>query len=598
MKIPFLPFLKKKKIPEEIFEAEVRATDIIAPPSVEITSNFLKIGERFARTYFIFSYPRYLSTGWSSPAINLAATMDISFHIHPVDTGPILKQLRKRLTETQAEIVERQEKGLVREPALEIAYRDLEELRDKLQSAQEKMFRLGLYITVYGENLKEIEEIENVLRSIFDARLIYIKPATFQQKEGFISTAPYGLDRLMVHTAMNTQPLSSVFPFISFDLSANEGILYGINRHNNSLILFDRFSLENANMTVFGTAGSGKSYAVKLEILRNLMLGVDIMIIDPENEYEFLSEAVGGSYFKISLTAPYHINPFDLPLPREDERPEDVLRSNIINLVGLLRIMLGGLTPEEDALVDLALTETYKARDITPETDPSTWKERVPLMSDFEEVLRGMEGTESLVKRLHKFTKGTYAGFFNQPTNISMENRFVAFGIRNMEEELRPMAMYIIMRYIWNTIRTELKKRILVVDEAWWLMKTEDGASFLYGLVKRCRKYWLGVTTITQDALDFLKSSYGLPIITNSALQLLMKTPPVAIETVKKSFALTEEECAFLTGAGVGEGLFFAGPTKHVIIGIQASYTEDQIITTSPEEVLKIKRAKEELAEE
>lgn len=596
MKIPFLK--KKLEIPEEIFEAEViKATDIIAPPSVEIASNFVKIGEKFARSYFIFSFPRYLSTAWSSPAINLAAPMDISLHIHPVDTGPILKQLRKRVTEIQAEIAEREEKGLVREPALEIAYRDIEELRDKLQSAREKMFRFGLYITVYGDDLKEIGETENALRSIFDARLIYIKPATFQQKEGFISTAPYGLDLLMVHTAMNTEPLSSVFPFISFDLSANEGILYGINRHNNSLILFDRFSMENANMTVFGTAGSGKSYAVKLEILRNLMLGVDIIILDPENEYQFLSEAVGGSYFKISLTAPFHINPFDLPTPREDERPEDILRSNIINLVGLLRIMLGGLTPEEDALVDIGLTETYAAKDITPETDPSTWKDRIPLISDFEEVLRGMEGTESLVKRLTKFTKGVYAGFFNQPTNISMKNRFVVFGIRDMEEELRPMAMYIIMRYVWNTIRVELKKRILVVDEAWWLMKTEDGASFLYGLVKRCRKYWLGVTTITQDAIDFLRSPYGQPIINNSALQLLMKTAPAAIDLVQKTFALTEEESTFLVGASVGEGLFFAGPSKHVIIGIQASYTEDQIITTSPEEVLKIKRAKKELAQ-
>jgi type IV secretory pathway VirB4 component len=594
-----IPFLKKKKTPEEIFEPEViTVTDIIAPPSVEIASNYLKIGEKFAKTYFIFSFPRYLSTAWSSPAINLAASMDISIHIHPIDTGPILKQLRKRVTEVQAEIMEREEKGLVREPALEIAYRDLEELRDKLQSARERMFRFGLYITVYGDDLKEISETENALRSIFDARLIYIKPATFQQKEGFISTAPYGLDLLAVHTAMNTQPLSSVFPFVSFDLSANEGILYGINLHNNSLVLFDRFSLENPNMTVFGTAGSGKSYAVKLEILRNLMVGVDIIIIDPENEYQFLSDAVGGSYFKVSLTAPYHINPLDLPVVREDERPEDVLRSNIINLVGLFRIMLGGLTPEEDALIDIALTETYRARDITPETDPSTWKDKIPLLSDFEEVLKGMEGTESLVKRLEKFTKGTYAGFFNQPTNISMKNRFVVFGVRDMEEELRPMAMYIIMRYVWNTIRAELKKRILVIDEAWWLMKTEDGASFLFGLVKRCRKYWLGVTTITQDVLDFLKSSYGQPIITNSALQLLMKTAPAAIDLVKKAFALTEEECAFLVGASVGEGLFFAGPAKHVIIGIRASYTEDQIITTSPEEILKIKRAKRELTEE
>jgi len=385
--------------------------------------------------------------------------------------------------------------------------------------------------------------------------------------------------------------LSSIFPFVSFDLSSNEGILYGVNQHNNSLILFDRFSLENANSVVFAKAGSGKSYAVKLEILRSLMSGVDTIAVDPENEYQPLAEAIGGSFFNISLASPNHINPFDLPAPRPDEKAEDVLRSNIINLVGLLRIMLGGLTPEEDAICDRALTETYAARDITPETDPSTWQGKIPLMSDFEQVLEGMEGAESLVRRVRKFSKGTFAQFFNQPTNISMEKPFVVFGIRDMEDELRPIAMFIIMRYIWNKVRSELKKRILVVDEAWWIMKTADGASFLYGMAKRARKYWLGVTTITQDVSDFMKSEYGQPIITNSSLQLLMKQSPATIEVVQKTFNLTEEEKYLLLEAEVGEGIFFAGQ-KHVAIKVVASYTEDQIITTAPEEVLKIRRAR------
>jgi len=307
-----------------------------------------------------------------------------------------------------------------------------------------------------------------------------------------------------------------------------------------------------------------------------------------------LSDAVGGSFFNISLASPNHINPFDLPTPREDEKPEDVLRSNIINLVGLLRIMLGGLTPEEDAIIDRALTETYAAKDITPETDPSTWEERIPLMSDLEAVLEGMEGAESLVRRVRKFTKGTFAQFFNQPTNISMEKPFVVFGIRDMEDELRPIAMFIIMRYIWNKVRSELKKRILVVDEAWWIMQTEDGASFLFGIAKRARKYWLGVTTITQDVGDFVKSSYGQPIITNSSLQLLMKQSPATMDIVQKTFNLTDEEKYLLLEAEVGEGIFFAGQ-KHVAIKVVASYTEDQIITTAPEEVLKIKEAKKEL---
>jgi len=589
-----MPFFKKRES-EKIFETPtVEVRDFVAPASVILNSDYLKLGKRFAKSFFIFSYPRYLSTGWFSPIINLDQPLDIGFHIHPIETGQVLKQLRKKVTEVSAEVAEREEKGLIRDPALEIAYRDLETLRDRLQTAQERMFKFGLYLTVYGSSEKELKDIEVTLRSILESRLIYIKPALYQQREGFNSSSPYGLDQLMVHTTMNTGPLSSTFPFVSFDLSSNEGILYGINRHNNSLILFDRFSLENANLVLFGKSGSGKSYTIKLEILRSLMLGADVIVLDPENEYKTLTEAVGGSFFDISLASPNHINPFDLPTPREDEKPEDVLRSNIINLVGLLRIMLGGLTPEEDAIVDRALAETYAAKDITPETDPSTWKERIPLMSDFEQILEGMEGAESLVRRVRKFTKGTFAQFFNQPTNVSMEKPFAVFGIRDMEDELRPIAMFILMRFIWNKVRTELKRRILVVDEAWWIMRTEDGASFLFGMCKRARKYWLGVTTITQDVNDFMKSSYGQPIITNSSLQILMKQSPATIDVVQKIFNLTDEEKYLLLEAEVGEGIFFAGQ-KHVAMKSVASYAEDQIITTAPEEILKIKMAKGEV---
>lgn len=1261
MKLPFLK--RKEKIPTELFgEGAISVGDIISPSVIEVSQNYFKIGERFAKSYFIFSYPRYLSAAWLSPIINLNFPMDISFFLHPMENESVLKLLRKRVTEVQAEIMEREEKGLIRDPSLETAFQDLEELRDKLQTAQERMIRFALYITIYSDSEKELREVETSLRSILESRLIYIKPALYQQKEGFISCSPYNLDQLFITTMMNTGTLASIFPFVSFDLSSNEGILYGINAHNMSLVLFDRFSLPNANATIFGTSGSGKSldrnqvvlsknkgkirlikigalveklikkhgatpiddelegvinpglevysfnknlkgewsrvtvaarkeapeifykfttrsgreitttgdhnmlalkngkvvatkgseikkgefiplprsvsetkqplqsinllgllrnsknvyvkgganlikqhygtlkkmvinrcfdcylykyqedrvvpikyfwkilralrisskderlknleialknrykkhslktnllitpeflrlmgyiaaegtisdeviiisninqevlkdidfclkktgipffygnrgiviaarvfvetvkslggkgksqqkkvlpfifnlekekiahylsaylegdggveqnqvavvskskrliseisyllyyfgiigrihktrkeptnyngkqkknywrltisgqenlkkffeninfvseknkkklakiiqkegstnidvvpdtslifqeiyrlfppllygiheienlrrrynnpspkylqgiinkieekiqqfkdmgatfkileelpdlatiidigrnnkklngalwktlgwswglmknqkikpksinalkvlnviyennyslseiktalhsgfrkmnlpikyfnhclqpalstlidqntnyqiiqkaaqfiwqnyqdvlenkmplveeklaqlkilanadlfwdpiikikriknkkekyvydltvdnevflagqggmfvhnsYAVKLEILRNLMLGTDCIILDPENEYRLLAEGVGGSFFNISLTSPHHLNPFDLPTPREDERPEDVLRTNIINLVGLLRIMLGGLTPEEDGLIDQALAETYAAKDITPETDPALWPERIPLMSDLEDILSTMEGAESLVRRLQKFTRGAYSQFFNQPSNVSITNRLVVFGIRDMEDELRPMAMFIILRYIWKTITSHLKKRILVVDEAWWLMKTEDGASFLFGTVKRCRKYWLGVTTITQDANDFMKSDYGKPIITNSALKFLMKQSPATIDMLQKTFNLTDEEKNLLLECPVGEGLFFAG-TKHVAIKTVASYTEDQIITTSPEQLQKIKKAKQELVQ-
>ena len=600
MKLPFLKKIKKrKKIPElPVLSEDLKIADIVAPSFIEVKQNYLKIGERLAKTYFIFSYPRYLTTGWLSPIINLSVPLDISFYLHPVDSAKILKQLRRRVTEVQAEIGEKEEKGLIRDPVLETAYSDLEELRDRLQTAQERMFRFSLYITVYADSEKELRDIETELRSILEARLIYIKPALYQQKEGFVSSSPYNLDVLMVSNLMNTGPLSSTFPFISFDLSSNEGILYGINRHNNSLVLFDRFTLANANSVIFGISGGGKSYAIKLEILRYLMLGTDIIVIDPENEYKFLSDAVGGSFFNISLASSHHLNLFDLPPPREDEKPEDVLRTNIINLVGLIRIMFGGLTPEEDAIIDQGLTETYAAKDITSKTDPRLWGKKeglpFPIMSDFEEVLSTMEGAESLVRRLQRFTKGVYSDFFNKPSNVDINKRMVVFGIRDMEDELRPMALFMVLRYIWKTIASKMKKRILIIDEAWWLMRNEDGASFLFGTVKRARKYWLGVTTITQDVADFMKSDYGQPIVTNSALSLLMKQSPATIEVVKKIFNLTEEEKLLLLETPVGEGIFFAG-TKHILIKVLASYTEDQIITTAPEEVVKIKEAKKQL---
>ncbi len=570
----------------------INIRDIIAPSSIVLASDHFKIGERCGKSFFIFSYPRYLNSGWFTPVINLDTPMDISFHIHPIDTGTTLKQLRKKLTEVQAEIMERQEKGLVRDPALEIAYQDLEELRDKLQTSTERMFRLGIYLTVYERDVEKLRDIETTLRSILESKLIYIKPSLYQQKEGFISTCPYGIDQIQTYTPMNTSPLSSTFPFVSFDLSANEGILYGTNLHNNSLILFDRFSMENANSVIFAKSGAGKSYTVKLEILRSMMMGVDAIVVDPENEFKTLAEATGGSFLNVSLSSPYHINPFDLPEPREDENPADVIRSNIINIVGLVRILLGGMTSEEDAIIDRALTEVYAAKDITPQTDPKLWAGRTPLMQDLESVLEGMEGADSLVRRIRKFTQGTYADFFNQPTNISMDKPLVVFGIRDMENEFRTSAMYVIMHYIWNRVRSKLRKRILVVDEAWVLMQSEDGASFLYGLCKRARKYWLGVSTITQDVADFMRSNYGQPIITNSSIQILLKQSPATIDVVQKTFNLTEREKGLLLEAEIGEGLFFAGQ-KHVAMKVVASYIEDQIITTNHEELEKIRRAKE-----
>ncbi|MBK5215235.1 MAG: conjugal transfer protein TraC [Candidatus Pacebacteria bacterium] len=580
-------------LPSEIYKAAtLELQDIIAPSALQITPKSLNLGDRIVRTFFVISYPRYLTDNWFSPIINLDKVFDVSIFIHPIDTAEILRSFQKKVAEVQSQISIRESKGLVRDPMLDTAYRDLEDLRNNLMQAQEKMFDVGLYITVYAENDNDLFKIENEIKSLLDSKLIYLKPALFQQNEGFKSVIPLGTDILGIHQKLNTEPLSSIFPFVSFDLTEDKGILYGVNRHNSSLILFDRFSLPNYNSITFATAGAGKSYATKLEIIRTLMFDTEVIVIDPEREYEYLAEAVGGRYFNIALSSDHHINPFDLPIPTGDETGADVLRANTINLVGLFRIMLGGLSPEEDSIIDAAITETYALKDITSDSDFMNIEP--PMLSDFEVVLSGMEGSESLMQRLVKFTHGSWSSFLNQPSNVDINRKFIVFSVRDMEDELKPVAMYIITHYIWNAIRKNIKKRLLVVDEAWWMMKSEDTASFLYSIAKRGRKYYLGLATITQDVGDFMKSPYGIPIVTNSSIQLLLKQSPATIDVLQKTFNLTDEEKYLLLEANVGEGIFFAG-LKHVAIKTIASYTEDQIITSDPSQILAIKKAKSEL---
>ncbi|MDO8594646.1 MAG: DUF87 domain-containing protein [bacterium] len=594
-------FLKPKKkekdisefLPEQIYQSgTLELQDVIAPAALKVSPKSLNVSGKVTRTFFVISYPRYLTEGWFAPIVNLDKVFDISIFVHPIDTAKVLKQFQKKVAEVQSQMADREKKGLVRDPMLETAYHDLEKLRDDLLQAQEKLFDVGIYLTIYAGDESELDKIETEIRSILESKLVILKPALFQQEQGFRSTSPLGNDELFVHTKLNSSPLSSVFPFLSFDLTSNKGILYGVNRHNSSLILFDRFSLENYNSITLAKSGSGKSYMTKLEILRSLMFGTTVIVIDPEREYEYLAEATGGKYFNISLNSEHHINPFELPTPREDESPVDVLRSNIINLVGLFRILLGGLSPEEDAIIDRAISETYALKDITPDSDFS--KIEPPLLSDFELVLAGMQGAESLVQRLSKYTHGTWAGFINQPSNVDINANFIVFSLRDMEDELKSAAMYIVMHFIWNSIRKELKKRLMVIDEAWWMMKSDDTASFLLGLAKRGRKYYLGLSTITQDVDDFLKSPYGLPILTNSSMQMLLKQSPTVVDKLQTIFNLTDEEKYLLLESDVGEGLFFVG-LKHVAVKIIASYTEDQIITSDPSQLLSIKAAKDEL---
>jgi conjugal transfer ATP-binding protein TraC len=569
--------------------------DLLAPSAIDIASSYIQIGDTYARTLFIATFPRYLNTNWFSPIINMDQPFDVSIFVHPQDTAEILKQLRDRLGRIQAQVMEEQAAGKVRNPMLETAINDIEALRDRLQQGTERFFKVGVYVTIYGNSIKELNDTEGKIKSIIEAQLVYSKQATFRMKEGFFSTLPLADDQLQVHNSLNTEPISSIFPFVSYDLTSDKGILYGINTHNNSLVLFDRFSLENANMVIFGKSGGGKSYTVKLEILRSLMFETQVFVIDPENEFKFLADTVGGTVVKISISSDSHINPFDLPRPLPDESPADVLRSHIINLTGLFKVMLGQLTPEEEAVLDEAVNQTYAIKDITPQT-PDLKNAVPPLMSDLQSVLEGMTGAQSLVIRIKKYTEGTFSGFLNNPTNVELNNQLIVFSIRDMEEELRPIAMYLVLNFIWTQVRTELRRRILAVDEAWVLMKYEAGAAFLFNIAKRARKYYLGLTTISQDIPDFMSSSYGKPIITNSSLQLLMKQSPAAIELVKSTFNLTDAEKFFLLESRVGHGLFFAG-TNHVAMRVVASYAEDQIITSDPRQILEIEEAKKELAQ-
>ena len=585
----------------ELVEAErvlrqgtVKVRDLIAPSSFRILPNHLELNGTWLRTLFVMNYPRYISVGWFTPVINMNATLDIGMFFYQVKPEIILKQLRNKVGALEAQIVADQEKGAPRDPIRETALKDIEKLRDDLTQGIERFWQFGLYVTIYAKTEKELDKLTEQVESVFGSKLIYSRRALWQVEQGFNSTLPLGNDELQIYFNMHTSPVASSFPFMSSELTSDNGILYGVNRHNNSLILFDRFSLQNANAVVFATSGAGKSYAVKLEVLRSMMLGTDVIIIDPEMEYKHLSDAVGGAYINISLNSESHVNPFDLPRPVGGANTGDIIRSAVIALKGLLRLMLGQITHEEDSILDRALIETYAKKDITATSDLS--RVEPPVMSDLAEVLAGMTGAESLVTRLKKYTEGTFAGLLNNPSNIDVKNQLVVFSTRDLEDELRPMAIYTIVNYIWNIVRSELKKRILVIDEGWWLMQQEDSAKFIFALVKRCRKYYLGVTTITQDVNDFLTSPYGQAIVTNSSLQLLLKQSPAGIDKIVKTFLLTEGEKYLLLEGGVGEGIFFAG-AKHAAIKVVASYSEDQLITSDPRQLLEIEQAKKEFEE-
>ncbi len=565
--------------------------DLISPSAIEIHSDYFRLGNKYGRTLYVYGYPRMLYTGWLSPIINIDEVIDVSMYIYPVESAVVMKNLRTKATQLEASMNLNVEKGKVRDPELEAALADTEELRDQLQLGAEKFFRFGLYITLWSDSLDEMKFVQQKIETILGQQMVFSKVANSQQEQGMNSSMPQCSDQLQIRRNMNTGAISTSFPFTSADLTQDKGILYGINMHNNGLVIFDRFSLENANMVVFAKSGAGKSFTVKLEALRSMMVGAEILIIDPENEYQKLSDAVGGTYIRLSLNSDVRINPFDLPKVVDAEDAGDALRANLVTLHGLFRLMLGGnqiaggqvvpaLTANEEADLDQALIDTYARAGIT--SDPLTHQSTPPTIANLYDTLLHMGGTgPSLAQRLRKYTTGTFAGIFSQQSNVDINNQMVVFNIRDLEDELRPVAMYIVLSHIWNVVRAEQKKRLLIVDEAWQLMKYEDSANFLFSLAKRARKYYLGLTTITQDVEDFMSSKMGRAIVGNSSMQLLLKQSASAVDVLSDVFKLTEEEKRRLSNFPVGQGLFFAGQ-NHVHIQIIASETEEGLITTNP----------------
>ena len=562
--------------------------DLIAPSSLEIQSSYFRLGTKYGRVLYVYGYPREIFTGWLSPLVNIDEVIDMSIYVYPVDTGVVLNNLRKKVAQLEASYAINSEKGRVRDPALEAALGDAENLRDKLQIGQEKFFRFGLYVTLWSESLEELDFMQSRIQTMFSQQLVFSKVASSQQLQGLNSSAPQLADELLIRRNMSTGAASTSFPFTSANLTSSEGVLYGVNMNNNSLVIFDRFTLENYNMVVFAKAGAGKSFLVKLEALRSMMTGTEILIIDPENEYQKLCEAVGGAYVRLSLSSDVRINPFDLPKIIDAEEANDSLRANLITLHGLLRLMMGGassaetpaLSPTEEADLDQALIDTYARAGIT--SDPLTHTSPPPTMANLYDTLLHMGGSgPGLAQRLRKYTTGTFAGIFSQTSNIEINNQMVVFNVRDLEDELRPVAMYIVLSHIWNITRSLRKRRMLIVDEAWLLMRYPDSASFLHSLAKRARKYYLGLTTITQDVEDFMSDKMGRAIVANSSMQFLLKQSASAVDVLANVFKLTEEEKRRLTSFPVGEGLFFADQ-NHVQVQIVASPTEKALMDTNP----------------
>ncbi|MFZ2025756.1 MAG: ATP-binding protein [Microgenomates group bacterium] len=556
-------------------QGAVSIKDMIAPSFIETDFNHLKIDEKYYRTLFVTAYPRYVSANWLYSLVTFDRPLYISMYIYPTESKTVLDELKRKIAEMEASIEAEIKAGKVVDPTTQVALDDALSLQAELAKGSERFFQFGLYITIPADSKEELDNLTKEVDSSLSSILIIAKQATLEQEEGFKSTVPMFSDKLQVWRNMDTTSLAMTFPFSTAALTRNEGILYGMNQHDGSLIIFDRFTLENANSVILGKSGGGKSFFVKMEALRLLMMGIDVIILDPENEYQKLTQSMGGEFVVFSTTSQYKINPFDLI---NETNEADELSNKILDLHSLIKVIMGDdISPAQDALLDRALVMTYRNVGITQ--DPSTFRNPAPLLEDLYKVFMGMETVEAkeMANRLEKFVMGSAAGIFNQKSNFDIKNHFTVFGIRDLEENLRPVAMYIVLDYIWNRVRQDKKKRVLIVDEAWYLIKHKDSGAYLHNFAKRARKYHLGLTTITQDVEDFLATEEGKAIVTNSSMQIILKQSTAAVDRITDTFYLTGGEKHFLLSAGVGEGLFFAGQSHVGFRGI-ASDEEKMLI--------------------
>jgi len=559
--------------------------DFVTYAGLEEQPDHLLVDGRYIKTMYISGYPYTASSGWLNHLINFNHNIDISYHIEPVDANLALPKLNRKITELTSTKWAMERSGRIIGADLLDPLESATELRDKIQRGQENLFQVSLYITLSAKTLTELDKTIKLLETVLAARLFYTKPATFQQIESLQSVLPRGDNLLGQKRNLDSSSAALTFPFISSELVQESGILYGINRSNSSLVILDRFALPNANSILFAQSGAGKSYTAKVEILRHLMQGTRVIVIDPEREYRQLSNSVGGAYIKLSVHSKEKINPFDLSVNSFNE--SDYFADHVQSLTEIISLMAEGLTPEEKSVIDRAILKTYQKAGWSGRKTKKVKNKSYPLFKDFYNQLKILKQTK-LCRRLEKYTGGSLAKVFDEQTNIELDNRLVVFDTKDLPESIRQIMHLVIAQFVQNQVKSNPCKRLLVIDEAWALLEHEESARFVASLVRRARKYYLGVSIISQQANDFLGNVYGRAIASQSALRILMRQDTTTIKGVASEFRLSEYEQKFLLTCERGEALIVADQ-HHVAVKVMASEEEHPLITTDPAEVYRPK---------